>query len=197
MVNEVGETKYAPRMKSFIRLTTIAAALLSLSLPVAAQTREGVMGDLLKDVADVEKKILSLANAIPESAYAWTPGPGARSTGEVFKHIAADNYFMPVLLDKPAPKETGITKDYKTTLAFEKRPMTRAAIVAELEKSFAFLRSSMSSTTDAQLSAAMDVFGQKSTARGLWISTATHLHEHLGQLIAYARSNKVTPPWSK
>ena len=197
MVNEVGETKYAPRMKSFIRLPTIAAALLSLSVPVAAQTREGVMGDLLKDVADVEKKILSLANAIPESAYAWTPGPGARSTGEVFKHIAADNYFLPVLLDKPAPKETGITKDYKTTLAFEKRPMTRAALVAELEKSFAFLRSSMSSTTDAQLSAAMDVFGQKSTARGLWISTATHLHEHLGQLIAYARSNKVTPPWSK
>jgi hypothetical protein len=27
--------------------------------------------------------------------------------------------------------------------------------------------------------------------------TATHLHEHLGQLIAYARSNGVTPPWSQ
>jgi hypothetical protein len=25
----------------------------------------------------------------------------------------------------------------------------------------------------------------------------THLHEHLGQLIAYARANDVTPPWSK
>ena len=52
-------------------------------------------------------------------------GPGVRSTGEVFQHIAADNYFMPVLLDKPAPKETGVTKDYKTALAFEKRPMNR------------------------------------------------------------------------
>jgi hypothetical protein len=30
-----------------------------------------------------------------------------------------------------------------------------------------------------------------------WISATTHLHEHLGQLIAYARPNKVTPPWSK
>jgi hypothetical protein len=29
------------------------------------------------------------------------------------------------------------------------------------------------------------------------VGTVTHLHEHLGQLIAYARSNKVTPPWSK
>jgi len=41
-------------------------------------------------------------------------------------------------------------------------------------------------------------FGQRKTAaRSLWISTVTHLHEHLGQLIAYARSNKIAPPWSK
>jgi hypothetical protein len=97
----------------------------------------------------------------------------------------------------PAPKETGITKEYKTAAAFEKRPMDKAAVIAELEKSFAFLRTSMNSTTDAQLNTAMDVFGRKSTARGLWITTVTHLHEHLGQLIAYARSNNVTPPWSK
>jgi hypothetical protein len=55
----------------------------------------------------------------------------------------------------------------------------------------------MKGMSDAQLNAALDVFGQKTTNRGLWISTVTHLHEHLGQLIAYARSNKVTPPWSK
>ena len=75
--------------------------------------------------------------------------------------------------------------------------MNKAAVIAELEKSFAFLRTAMISTTDAQLNTAMDVFGRKSTARGLWIATAIHLHEHLGQLIAYARSNNVTPPWSE
>jgi uncharacterized damage-inducible protein DinB len=176
-------------------LTIVAAAALTVSL--TAQTRDGVMGDLLKDVGDVEKKVLDLAKAMPESAWAWRPGPGVRSTGEVFQHIAADNYFLPVVLDMPAPKETGITKEYKTAAAFEKRPMDKVAVIAELEKSFAFLRTSMNSTTDAQLNTAMDVFGQKSTARGLWITTVTHLHEHLGQLIAYARSNNVTPPWSK
>jgi hypothetical protein len=55
----------------------------------------------------------------------------------------------------------------------------------------------MSSFPDAKLDAPIEVFGQKMTNRRLWIATATHLHEHLGQLIAYARSNKVTPPWSK
>ena len=188
-------------MKTLIRLTrafaTTAAVTVLFSLPLAAQTREGIMGDLLKDVADTEKKVLALANAVPESAYAWKPDPAVRSTGEVFQHIAADNYFLPALLDKAAPKETGITKEYSTVAAFEKRPMNKAAAIAELEKSFAFLRTSMSSTADAQLNTPVDMFGQKRTTRAVWISTVTHLHEHLGQLIAYARSNKVAPPWSK
>ena len=184
-------------MKNLHHLTIAFSAALLLTLPAAAQTRDGVMGDLLKDTADVEKKVLALANAMPESVYAWRPGDGVRSAGEVFQHIASDNYFLPVVLDIPAPKETGITKEFKTAVAFEKRPMNKAAVIAELEKSFAFLRTSMTATTDAQLNTPIDMFGQKSTTRGVWITTATHLHEHLGQLIAYARSNKVVPPWSK
>ena len=175
----------------------ILLAVLSVSPVPAAQTQGGLVGELLTDIGGVEKKVLALARAMPESAYAWRPGPGVRSTAEVFQHIAADNYFLPVRAEKPAPKETGITKDYKTVAAYEKRTMTRDEVIAELEKSFAFLRTSISATTDAQLGATIDMFGQKSTTRGLWLTTATHLHEHLGQLIAYARANKVTPPWSK
>ena len=178
-------------------LLAAAAAVLSVTPAPLAQGRSGVLGELLTDIAGVEKKVLGLARAMPESAYAWRPGPGVRTTAEVFQHIAADNYFLPVLAEMPAPKETGITKDYKTVAAYEKRTMTRDEVIAELEKSFAFLRTSISATTDAQLGATIDMFGQKSTTRGLWLTTATHLHEHLGQLIAYARANKVTPPWSK
>src|SRR5215218_1648975 len=184
-------------LRSTVSLTAAAVAWLMLAAPVAAQAPEGVLGDLLKDISGVENKVMALAKAMPDSAYAWRPGPGVRSTGEVLQHIAADNYFMPALMDKPTPKEIGITREYKTAEAWEKKPMDKAMVLAELTKSFAFLKSSLTSTTAAQLNAPMDVFGQKSTTRGLWISTATHLHEHLGQLIAYARSNKVTPPWSK
>ena len=184
-------------MRNLLQFTSTLVIVAALTVGLTAQTRDGVMGDLLKDISDLEKKVMDLAKAMPESAYAWRPGPGVRSTGEVFQHIAADNYFLPVMQGIPAPAETGITKEYKTAAAFEKKPLNKVAAIAELEKSFAFLRSSMSSTTDAQLNTPMDVFGRKSTARGLWITTATHLHEHLGQLIAYARSNNVTPPWSK
>jgi uncharacterized damage-inducible protein DinB len=184
-------------MKQLLQLILIPIAAATLSAPLTAQSRDGLMGELVKDVSDVEKKVTDLAKAIPETAYAWRPAPGVRSIGEVFQHIASDNYFMPAVLDKPAPKETGITKDFKTAVAFETKPMNKDAVIAELQKSFTFLKISMSSAPDAQLNTPLEVFGQKSTARAMWISTATHLHEHLGQLIAYARSNKVTPPWSK
>jgi uncharacterized damage-inducible protein DinB len=179
-----------------LRYTVLTAAVILLPSVASAQAPDGLMGDLMKDLAQVEKKILGLANAIPESAYAWRPGEGVRSTAEVFQHIAADNYFLPVLTGTPAPAETGITKDYKSVQAFEKKPMSRDALIADVEKSFAFVRKAMSAG-EGKLDTPVDMFGQKSTTRGVWIATLTHLHEHLGQLIAYARSNKVVPPWSK
>lgn len=184
-------------MRLTIRLVTIAAALLVLAVPAGAQTRQGLMADLLRDVDQVQTKMVGLARAMPQPAYDWRPAKGVRSTSETLMHIAADNYFLPALMGTAAPAETGINKEYSTAAAFEKRTMSRDAVIAELEKSFAFLKASMTALPDARLDAPLDLFGEKNTNRGLLISTVTHLHEHLGQLIAYARSNNVTPPWSK
>jgi uncharacterized damage-inducible protein DinB len=163
-----------------------------------AQMRGGVMADLAKDIAEVETKIVGLANAIPESAWEWRPGPGVRSVGEVFTHVAADNYFMPAALGTATPKEVAISgTDYKTVGVYEGRKRSRAEVVAEVQRSFAFLKAAMAAAPADKLDAPMKIFGTETTARATWISTTTHLHEHLGQLIAYARSNKVVPPWSK
>ncbi len=59
-------------------------------------------------------------------------------------HVAADNYFLPAAMGIPAPAETGIVgKEYKTAAAFEKKKVTRDEIIAEVEKSFAFLKKSI------------------------------------------------------
>ena len=180
------------------RLLVLASIIALASITATAQKRGGLMGDLLADVTDVEGKIVGLAKAMPEASYAWRPMPGVRSAGEAFTHVAADNYFMPIALGAAAPAGTGISgTDYKTVEAYEKRVRSRAEIISELEKSFAFLKQSMSDTTDAKLESSMKMFGRESAVRTTWVGTATHLHEHLGQLIAYARSNKVVPPWSK
>ena len=185
-------------MHALLSFGTVATLLFALVVPANAQAPQGVMGDLLKDISEVETKVVGLAKAMPEGTYSWRPSEGVRSTAEVLAHIAADNYFLPAAMGIAAPGETGINgKDFKTAAAFEKRSMTRDQVIAELSKSFSFLKTSMAAVTDAQLNAPIELFGQKTTNRSMWITTATHLHEHLGQLIAYARSNKVAPPWSK
>jgi uncharacterized damage-inducible protein DinB len=181
-----------------LRALVLASLIAATSFPAHAQKRAGLMGDLMADVTEVESKIVGLAKAMPEASYAWRPMPGVRSAGEAFTHVAADNYFLPVALGATSPPDTGISgTDYKTVEAYEKKTRTRAEIIAQVEQSFAFLKKAMEDTPDAKLETTIKMFGRESSVRTTWVMTVTHLHEHLGQLIAYARSNKVTPPWSK
>ena len=92
---------------------------------------------------------------------------------------------------------SGITSDFATIATFEKRPLTKDQIVAELEASFSHLHRAMGLTTDQNLGETIKCFGQDWTRQRAMVLTVTHLHEHLGQSIAYARSNGVAPPWSK
>lgn len=152
--------------------------------------------DLLADVSQVEKKIMDLAQAIPAGKYAWRPA-GARSVAEVLKHIAADNYLLPAALGSVPDTATGIKgDDYNTAVAFEKREMNRDAIISELQKSFAFVKTALENAEPSTMGTQVSLFGSSFSGQQVWIMTVTHLHEHLGQLIAYARSNNVTPPWS-
>ena len=186
------------RRSLLLPLVTLLVATPVSAQQATAPAATGLLADILRDVGDVERKVVGLARAVPADKYAWRPAPGVRSVGDVVMHVAADNYFLPAAMGVAPPAATGINgQDYKTAAAFEKKKMSRDEIIAELDKSFAFLTTSMNAVTDAKLEAPLEIFGQKSSGRAMWVSTTTHLHEHLWQLIAYARSNKVTPPWSK
>lgn len=164
--------------------------------PVAAGPN--VMKDLMGDVEGVEKKMLDLAGAMPEGTMTWTPGAGVRSVREVILHVASDNYLIPSLMGAAIPAETKIVAtDFATLTAFEKQAIKRDSSVAELKKSFAHLKAAMSADSAANMGSEVDFFGTKMSRQAAWIGAVTHLHEHLGQSIAYARSNKIVPPWSK
>jgi uncharacterized damage-inducible protein DinB len=181
------------------RLSLFAGAVFA-TLVVSPQVvrAQSLMNDMHAEVSAVQKKIIDLANAMPETSYAWRPTAGVRSTGEVFKHIAADNYLIPIAMGAPAPASSGISAtDMSTVQKYETRSATRAEIIAELEASFRHLHGAMRLTTDTNLGEGIKFFGQDMTRQKVMIVTLSHLHEHLGQLIAYARSNKVVPPWSK
>jgi len=180
-----------------LRTRRLAAFLLiTASMPLAAQSYNA---DLHRDVGQVQKKLIDLAGAMPEATLDWRPknDPKVRSVREVFTHVIAENYYLPGLMGKAAPAATGITSDYKSVEAYEKKMLTRAEIVAALTASFGNLHQGLNTTTDANDGEKINFFGQQMTRSSTMVSTVTHLHEHLGQAIAYARSNGVVPPWSK
>jgi len=185
-------------MRSSARFAVLNGAFALLcAVPAAAQSGT-VTADLLSDVTEVEKKFIALAKAIPPEKFDWRPGAGVRSVGEVVRHVAADNYLIPAGLGFAADASTGIKgDDYKTAMAFETKKATKDQSIADLEKSFGHLKQSMQATPAAKLGDPVKLFGQPFTMQRAWILGTTHLHEHLGQLIAYARTNGVKPPWSQ
>lgn len=180
------------------RIVVAAAALSLLAVPLPAQAPTGLMGELVKDVTGVQARLVSLARALPDTALVWRPGAGVRSSAEVLLHVASDNYLLPAGVGVPIPASTGISaSDFSTLATYEKRPLDRDEIIAEIDRSFTHLIAAMSATTPARLDETITFFGQEMTVRYLWVLTSLHLHEHLGQLIAYTRTNGVTPPWSR
>lgn len=148
--------------------------------------RNGVRAELLHDLDDMKKKILSLAMAMPADKYAWRPGRGVRSVSEVYMHIAGGNYTLVSFVGEHPMLDTR---------SFE-RITEKPRVVEELRRSFDYLRDAIINTSDADLDKPIRMFGNDSTERAAFMMALNHLHEHLGQSVAYARMNGVVPPWS-
>lgn len=181
----------------------VLTALVGCGAPAAdgADAAPSTAGDALelenlrRTVATAHDKFTALAEAMPSSTLAWRPMEGVRSVEDVYKHVAADNYFVPALMGFDAPAETGVTSDVTTFRAYQEREMTREEMLEALDASFDFFLTSMEATA-GELDREV-ILGTPTTVGDVWIRAVTHLHEHLGQGIAYARANEVVPPWSR
>ena len=66
-----------------------------------------------------------------------------------------------------------------------------------LKASYVNLQKAITGLSDQDLQAPVKLFGRDMTKLGALMLILEDQHEHLGQSIAYARSNGVVPPWSK
>jgi uncharacterized damage-inducible protein DinB len=66
-----------------------------------------------------------------------------------------------------------------------------------LKASYVNLQKAITGLSDKDLQAPVKLFGRDMTKLGALMLILEDQHEHLGQSIAYARSNGVVPPWSK
>lgn len=165
-------------------MTIMAAQTASAQIPPGVG--EGWVGEL----DHASRQLLQLAEAIPAEKYSWRPAPGVRSVSEVFMHLAIANHFL--------LSQTGAAPsiDLKSLgQEPEKSKTAKDEVIAFLRSSFEPLKTNYA-TADKQKKVML--FGKKEvTVDGVFARILVHNHEHMGQMIAYARMNGVVPPWSK
>jgi hypothetical protein len=143
----------------------------------------------LLDLQTVQTKMVALANAVPADKLTWRPSPDSRSFAEVFLHVAGERYQILALGGAVPP--AGF--DGK---AFEKSTTEKAQIVADLNQTWDFAQKTMNSMSNADFAKPLPKLGPQANAGDVVYILVADAHEHLGQLVAYARENGIVPPWT-
>lgn len=184
------------------RLVVTAVALTAtaaLSVPARAQeviSKEAAAALKASFIADLEVmrgKFVGLAEAFPQDKYSYKPMDGVRSTAEVLMLAAMEGYsFIPNSFGgKPA--QLGTREEMQALRSLSDKPK----VIEHLNKGFAHAKAELEALDPATLTGRRQVMGQSRSAIDAALMVGGDLHEHLGQLIAYARANRIVPPWSK
>jgi uncharacterized damage-inducible protein DinB len=168
----------------------IVLALICLcAQPLLSQVPEGVGQGWDGEWKHVSSQLIALAEATPADKFRWRPAPGVRSTSEVYMHIAIANfYFLSVLGQKmPAEIKQGT----------EKEITAKADVMAWLKRSLDAVQSAHAAEKPKEMERKVTFLKRETTADALYLRAIVHSNEHMGQLVAYARTSGVVPPWSK
>lgn len=191
-------------MSLFIRRAAAALALAaaaSLAAPAPARAQEVINKDaaaalktsFMADLDTLHSKFLQLAQAFPQDKYTWRPMDGVRSVSEVLMLAAMEGYsFVPTSFGGKAA-ELGSREE----MAKLRTLTDKNTVIDHLNKGFAHAKQQLEAIDPATLTGKRRVMGQERSAIDATLMIGGDLHEHLGQLIAYARTNHIVPPWSK
>ena len=163
----------------------VCALAVALMVPFAQAQPAGLQAAFAKDAGTLSDKFTGLARVM-SGKYDWKPGEGVRSVGDVFNLIVRENRMLAgVLSGTPAT-------DAKPAPITDPQKMQDA-----LKASYIDLQKAITGLSDNDLQAAVKLFGRDMTKQAALMLILEDQHEHLGQSIAYARTNGVVPPWSK
>jgi uncharacterized damage-inducible protein DinB len=150
-----------------------------------------VKAAFLADIETMRGKFIGLANAFPADKYTWRPMDGVRSVSEVLMLIASEGYgFAPTALGG----QPGLSREEMGKL---NGITDKTQVIDHLTKAFAYAKQTIEKIDPATLTGKRRAMGQERTLPEIVMFVAGDMHEHLGQLIAYARTNHIVPPWSK
>jgi uncharacterized damage-inducible protein DinB len=185
--------------KSILAVFCLLGAMVGGSRVATAQTPDtstdstapsyDMKGQSLLDLAAIQKKMVDLAQSLPDDKLTWRPSPDTRSFAEVFLHVAGERYGILKLMGANPPESFN-------PKGFEKSTTDRGRIVAELNQSWEFTQKTINGMSNADFARLIPKLGPQANAGDVVYILVSDAHEHLGQLVAYSRENGVTPPWT-
>jgi uncharacterized damage-inducible protein DinB len=142
-------------------------------------------------LSQVEKEVVSLAEAMPANKYDFAPKQGSfegvRTFGQQMSHIAtALDMFSAMILGEKRP-DGGPNENGPASLH------GKDDIVKYLKTSFTNMHTALQSLTPANYTNAVG----KTTRGALAIESVSHTFDHYGQAVVYARMNGIVPPASR
>jgi hypothetical protein len=143
----------------------------------------------LLDLQGVNKKCVELDNAVPSDKLTWRPSPDARSFAEVFLHVAGERYGILSMMGANPPAGFNARE-------FEKSTTEKDRIVEDLNQSWDFANKTINGMSNADFAKPLPKLGPQANDGDVVYILIADAHEHLGQLIAYARQNGIVPPWT-
>ena len=130
-----------------------------------------------------------MLGAMSQDQISWAPAEGIRTCGQIYLHVAEANQMLASFM-------SGTKMDGERG-EMEKSTTDKNEIDKMLKDSFTAVKEAAGKLTEEDLNKMVQTpFGMEMSLRNFMISLLNHSHEHLGQGIAYARMNDVTPPWS-
>jgi hypothetical protein len=173
--------------------------LVAASSPARAQevmnkeAAAALRASFVADLDTLQGKFVGLAEAFPQDKYSWRPMEGVRSVSEVLMLAAMEGYaFIPSSFGAKAADLGSRDEMGKLRTLSDK-----AQVIDHLKKGFAHAKKELEGLDAATLTGKRKVMGRDMSAIDGALAIGGDLHEHLGQLIAYARMNHIVPPWSK
>ena len=182
-----------------LHLVCVACALSAGAVTVHAQAPDNstdstapsydMKAQALLDLQTVNKKCVDLAQALPSDKLTWRPAQDTRSFAEVFLHVAGERYSILSMMGATPP--TGFKAP-----EFEKSTTEKDRIVEDLNQSWDFASKTINGMSNGDFAKLLPKLGPQANEGDVVYILVADAHEHLGQLIAYARQNGIVPPWT-
>jgi hypothetical protein len=177
--------------------TSSFAYLISIAMPVAAQTRPTptISSTIHQTWSLIQRQFIAAADAMPSSRYTFVPENGAykdvRSFAEQIKHVACNNYAMFNEIEgKVPPQDCGHGGPNPAR--------SKAELMPYLRDSFEYANGVLATIDEKNLLSPVDgPYGGPSTKLGIAVLAVWHASDHYGQLVEYLRMNSFIPPASR